>query len=131
MRFLQPEGWPRPKGYVNGIEAWGQTIFVAGQIGWDEEGRFAPDFVSQFEQTLRNVLAVLQEASAGPEHVVRLNWYITDKQAYIAEARRVGEVYRNLFGRHYPTMTVVQVAGLVEDEALIEIEAIAVKAKDA
>lgn len=129
MRFLQPNNWPRPKGYVNGIEVNGPMIFVAGQIGWDEKGKFEPDFVGQFEQTLRNVLAVLHEASAGPEHVVRLTWYITDKEAYLSEARRVGEVYRKLFGRHYPTMTVVQVADLIEDEALIEIDAIAVMHK--
>ncbi len=130
MRFLQPADWQRPKGYANGIEAKGRLIFVAGQIGWDSEGRFAPDFVGQFEQTLRNILTILNEASTGPEHVVRLVWYITDKKAYLTDARRVGEVYRKLFGRHYPTMTVVQVADLMEDEALIEIEAMAVVEKD-
>lgn len=127
MRTLQPAAWPRPKGYANGIEAAGRTIFVAGQIGWDETETFvAKDFVGQFEQALRNILAVLAEAEAGPEHIVRLTWFITDKKGYLAEARRVGEVYRVVMGRNFPVMSVVQVAGLMEDEALVEIEATAV-----
>lgn len=127
MRSLQPAAWPRPKGYANGIEATGRIIFVAGQIGWDETETFvAKDFVGQFEQALRNILAVLAEADAGPEHIVRLTWFITDKQAYLANARRVGEVYRDVIGRNFPVMSVVQVAALMEDEALVEIEATAV-----
>lgn len=127
MRTLQPAAWPRPKGYANGIEATGRTIFVAGQIGWDETETFvAKDFVGQFEQALRNILAVLAEADAGPEHIVRLTWFITDKQAYLSEARRVGEVYRAVMGRNFPVMSVVQVTALMEDEALVEIEATAV-----
>lgn len=127
MRTLQPAAWPRPKGYANGIEATGRTIFVAGQIGWDETETFvAKDFVGQFEQALRNILAVLAEADAGPEHIVRLTWFITDKQAYLANARRVGEVYREVIGRNFPVMSVVQVTALMEDEALVEIEATAV-----
>jgi enamine deaminase RidA (YjgF/YER057c/UK114 family) len=127
MRTLQPAAWPRPKGYANGIEATGRIIFVAGQIGWDETETFvAKDFVGQFEQALRNILAVLAEAEAGPEHIVRLTWFITDKRAYLANARRVGEVYRDVIGRNFPVMSVVQVAGLMEDEALVEIEATAV-----
>ncbi|MGH6781523.1 MAG: RidA family protein [Sphingomonadaceae bacterium] len=129
MRTLQPAGWPRPKGYANGIEASGRNIFVAGQIGWDETETFhAKDFAGQFEQALRNILAVLAEADAGPEHIVRLTWFITDKQAYLADAKRVGEIYRTVMGRNYPVMSVVEVRALMEDEALVEIEATAVVA---
>jgi enamine deaminase RidA (YjgF/YER057c/UK114 family) len=127
MRLLQPEGWARPKGYANGIEARGRLVFVAGQIGWDKNERFtAKDFAGQFEQALRNILAVLAQAQAGPEHIVRLTWFVTDKRAYLADARRVGEIYRAVMGRNFPTMSVVQVAALIEDEALVEIEATAV-----
>ncbi|TAJ73518.1 MAG: RidA family protein [Phenylobacterium sp.] len=126
MQILQPSGWPRPKGYANGVAASGRLVFVAGQIGWDAEGRFPPDFAGQFEQTLHNIVAVLKEAGAGPEHLVRLTWYITDKPAYVRDQRRVGEIYRNVMGRNFPTMAVVIVAGLVEDAALVEIEATAV-----
>jgi enamine deaminase RidA (YjgF/YER057c/UK114 family) len=127
MRVLQPEGWARPKGYANGVEAKGRLVFVAGQIGWDRDQRFvAKDFAGQFEQALANIVAVLVEAGAGPEHVVRLTWFVTDKKAYLAEARRVGEIYRRIMGRNFPAMSVVQVAALVEDQALIEIEATAV-----
>ena len=127
MRILQPAEWARPKGYANGIEARGRTIFVAGQIGWDKDQRFqAKDFAGQFEQTLRNILAVLREADAGPGHVVRMTWFITDKKAYLAGIREVGEIYRRLMGRNFPTMSVVQVAALIEDEAMVEIEATAV-----
>jgi len=127
MRVLQPAGWPRPKGYANGIEAAGRTIFVAGQVGWDKDQRFAAmDFAGQFEQALHNILAVLKEADAGPQHIVRLTWFVTDKRAYLAQIREVGEIYRRLMGRNFPTMSVVQVAGLIEDDALLEIEATAV-----
>jgi len=127
MRVLQPQGWARPKGYANGIEATGRTIFVAGQVGWDKDQRFvARDFAGQFEQALHNVLAVLKEAGAGPEHIVRLTWFVTDKRAYLAQIREVGEIYRRLMGRNFPTMSVVQVAALIEDDALLEIEATAV-----
>ncbi len=127
MRVLQPAGWARAKGYANGIEARGRTIFLAGQVGWDKDQRFqAKDFSGQFEQTLRNILAVLREAEAGPEHIVRMTWFITDKKAYLAEIRRIGEIYRALMGRNFPAMSVVQVVALVEDEALVEIEATAV-----
>lgn len=126
MQILQPPGWPRPKGYANGVAATGRLVFVAGQIGWDEGGRFAPDFAGQFEQALRNVVAVLKEAGAGPEHLVRLTWFITDKSAYLRDQRRVGEIYRTVLGRNFPAMAVVIVAGLVEDAALVEIEATAV-----
>jgi enamine deaminase RidA (YjgF/YER057c/UK114 family) len=127
MRTLQPTDWARPRGYANGIEARGRTIFVAGQIGWDKDQRFAAkDFAGQFEQALKNILTVLAEAEAGPEHIVRLTWFITDKRAYLGGAKRVGEIYRAVMGRNFPTMSVVQVAALVEDEALVEIEATAV-----
>jgi enamine deaminase RidA (YjgF/YER057c/UK114 family) len=127
MRMLQPEGWARPKGYANGIEAKGRLVFVAGQIGWNKDCRFERhDFPGQFEQALRNIFAVLAEAGAGPEHVVRLTWFITDKRAYLSQAKEVGEIYRRVMGRNFPTMSVVQVAALIEDAALVEIEATAV-----
>lgn len=128
MRILQPAGWPRPKGYANAIEAsGGRTVYVAGLIGWNEEEKFvAKDLPGQFKQILRNLVALLAEAGAGPEHVVRMTWYITDKQAYLREARRIGEIYREIMGRVFPTMAVVQVVALMEDEALIEIETTAV-----
>lgn len=127
MRVLQPADWARPKGYANGIEARGRLVFVAGQIGWDKDQRFqAKDFAGQFEQTLLNILAVLREADAGPEHITRMTWFVTDKKAYLAGIRQVGEIYRRLIGKNFPTMSVVQVVALVEDEALVEIEATAV-----
>jgi enamine deaminase RidA (YjgF/YER057c/UK114 family) len=127
MRVLQPEGWARPKGYANGIEAEGRLVFVAGQIGWDKDQRLvAKDFAGQFEQALNNIAAVLAEAGAAPEHIVRLTWFITDKSMYLADSKRVGEIYRGIMGRNFPTMSVVQVVALVEDEALVEIEATAV-----
>jgi enamine deaminase RidA (YjgF/YER057c/UK114 family) len=127
MKILQPAHWPRPKGYANGIEVRGRSIYVAGLIGWSEEEKFvAKDLPGQFEQILQNLVAVLAEAGAGPEHVVRMTWYVTDKQAYLRELRRIGEAYRAVMGRNFPTMAVVQVVALMEDEALIEIEATAV-----
>lgn len=127
MRILQPAGWPRPKGYSNGIEVRGRQIFVAGLIGWTAEEIFeAKDLAGQFEQLLRNLVAILAEADARPEHVVRMTWYITDKQAYLQNGRRIGEIYREIMGRVYPTMAVVQVVALIEDEAKIEIEVTAV-----
>ena len=127
MRVLQPTDWARPKGYANGIEATGRLVFVAGQIGWNKDCKFERhDFAGQFEQTLQNILAVLHEAGAGPEHIVRMTWFVTDKKAYLSQAKEVGEVYRRLIGRNYPTMSVVQVVALVEDEALVEIETTAV-----
>lgn len=127
MRILQPEGWPRPKGYANAIEVRGRTIYVAGLIGWNEEERFvAKDLPGQFEQILRNLVALLAEGGAGPEHVVRMTWYVTDKQDYLRELRRIGEIYRSIMGKVFPTMAVVQVVALMENEALIEIETTAV-----
>ena len=127
MRALQPPGWPRPRGYSNGIEASGRLVFTAGQIGWDETGAFpAADLPGQVRQTLSNVVAVLAEAGAGPEHVVRLTWYVTDRDEYLATAKEIGAAYREVMGRHFPAMAVVAVAGLVEASAKVEIEATAV-----
>lgn len=127
MRTLLPEGWPRPKGYANGIEASGRFVFVAGMIGWDETGAFPDkDFMGQVKRTLLNTLAVLKEGGAGPQHVARMTWYVTDKREYLAHVRELGLVWRELFGSHYPAMAVVQVFALIEDEAKVEIETTAV-----
>jgi enamine deaminase RidA (YjgF/YER057c/UK114 family) len=127
MRILQPAGWPRPKGYANGIEATGRLVIVGGQIGWDETETFqSDDFVEQVRQTLRNTLAVLAEAGAGPEHVVRMTWYITDRTEYLARGREIGAVYRELMGKNFPAMAMVQVVALMEARAKVEIETTAV-----
>jgi len=126
MEILQPPGWPRPRGYANGIAAEGTMVFVAGQVGWDEEQRFEAGLAAQFRRTLANVLAVIAEAGGGPEHVARMTWYVTDREAYLRELEPIGAAYRELMGRHYPAMAVVVVAGLIEPEALVEIEATAV-----
>ncbi|HVA29155.1 MAG TPA: RidA family protein [Candidatus Baltobacteraceae bacterium] len=127
MKAINPEGWPRPSGYSNGIVAQGRLLFIAGQVGWNERGEFASDeFVDQAEQAMRNVVAVLRAAGGGPEHLVRLTWYVTDKGEYIAASRALGAAYRDIFGGHYPAMTLVQVAGLLEVRAKVEIEATAV-----
>jgi enamine deaminase RidA (YjgF/YER057c/UK114 family) len=126
MRRLQPPGWPEPKGYANGIEAEGRLVFVSGQVGWDEAGVFADELPAQVEQTLKNVVAVLAEAGAGPEHVVRLTWYVTSRNEYSAQLRDVGAAYRAVMGRHFPAMAVVEVSGLIEPAARVEIEATAV-----
>jgi enamine deaminase RidA (YjgF/YER057c/UK114 family) len=127
MQILQPPGWARAKGFSNGIAARGKLVFIAGQIGWTGECKWeALDFASQFKQALKNILAVLKEANGKPEHIVRLTWYVLDKKEYLASLKDVGAAYRELMGRHYPTMAVVQVGGLVEDEARLEIEATAV-----
>lgn len=125
-RSLQPPGWPKPKGYVNGVVAEGRTVFVAGQIGWDAQSRFAPGFVGQVRQTLENIVAVLAEAGAGPQHITRLTWYVCDVDEYMADQAGLGGAYRDVLGRNYPAMAVVQVARLVEPEARVEIEATAV-----
>jgi len=129
VTVLQPPGWPRPKGYSCGVAASGTTVFVSGQIGWDEHGRFpALDIAGQVRQALRNVVAVLAEAGARPEHVTRLTWYVADKREYLAAQRAIGEAYRAVMGRHYPAMSVVEVSALLEDAAKVEIEATAVVA---
>ena len=127
MQFLHPKGWAPAKGFANGVAATGRQIFVAGQVGWNAQQRFESDhFGSQVEQALANIVAVLAEADAGPEHLVRLTWYITDKREYLARLPEVGGVYRRTIGRHFPAMSLVQVAALLEDRAKVEIEATAV-----
>jgi enamine deaminase RidA (YjgF/YER057c/UK114 family) len=125
--FLQPLDWAPPKGYANGISAEGRLVFVAGQIGWNAKGQFESDaFAAQTEQALRNIVAVLAQAGAEPRHLVRMTWYVVGKSEYVAQQREIGEAYRRVIGRHFPTMTLVVVAGLLEDRAKIEIEATAV-----
>jgi enamine deaminase RidA (YjgF/YER057c/UK114 family) len=127
MQILQPPSWARAKGFSNGIAASGRLVFIAGQIGWTGQGKWeARDFAGQFRQALKNIIEVLREARGKPEHIVRLTWYVIDKKEYLAALKEVGAAYRDLMGRHYPTMAVVQVSGLVEDEARLEIEATAV-----
>lgn len=127
MDILQPPGWARPKGYSNGIAAQGRTVFVSGMIGWDAQCEFhTDDFAGQVRQALQNVVAVLAEAGAKPEHIVRMTWYMVDKKEYLAAGREVGAAYRDIIGKHFPTMTAVQVAALIEDRARIEIEVTAV-----
>ena len=127
MQFLHPKGWAPAKGFANGIAATGRQIFVAGHVGWNAEQRFeSDDFVAQVEQALANVVAVLAEADAKPEHLVRLSWYVTDKRQYLTRVAEVGQAYRRVIGRHFPAMTLVQVAALLEDRAKVEIEATAV-----
>jgi enamine deaminase RidA (YjgF/YER057c/UK114 family) len=127
MRILQPPGWARPKGYSNGIAVKGSMVFVSGTVGWNEEGKFeATDFAAQARQALRNVVEVLKQAGAKPEHIARMNWYVVDKNEYLAAARDVGSIYREIIGKHYPAMTVVEVSALLEDQARLEIEVTAV-----
>ena len=126
-RTLQPDGWLPAKGYANGVVATGRQIYLAGQIGWNAQQQFeSDDFVVQFETALRNIAALLQEAGAGPEHLVRMTWFITDKAAYVARLREIGQAYRAVMGRNYPPMSVVEVKALIEDRAKVEIEATAV-----
>lgn len=126
-RTLLPEGWMPPSGYANGMIAAGPMVFVGGQIGWNAKQRFeSDDFVEQTRQALVNVVAVLAEAGARPEHLVRLTWYVTDKREYASRLKEIGEAYRSVIGRHFPTMTLVEVSALLEDAAKVEIEATAV-----
>ena len=123
MDFLQPPGWQRPRGYSNGISATGRMVFVSGMIGWDAECKFhTDDFAGQVRQALENVVAVLAEGGAKPEHIVRMTWYVIDKKEYVNAYPEIGVAYREIIGRHFPTMSAVQVAGLVEDRARVEIE---------
>jgi enamine deaminase RidA (YjgF/YER057c/UK114 family) len=131
MEILQPPGWPRPRGYSNGVAASGRMVCVSGMIGWDAEGVFhTDDFAGQVRQALLNIVAVLKEAGAGPEHIVRMTWYVVDKNEYVAAYKEVGAVYREIIGAHYPAMTAVQVAALIEDRARVEIEVTAVAPGD-
>ena len=124
---LQPKGWASPQGYANGIAVEGRLVFIAGQIGWDAEARIvSDDFVAQAEQALKNIVTVLAEAGGAPHHLTRLTWYITDKAAYIARRKEVGDAYRRVIGKHFPAMALLVVAGLLEEGAQVEIEATAV-----
>lgn len=129
-QFLHPRHWKRAKGYANGVVAEGRTVFVAGQIGWNADQQFeSGDFVAQVRQALENVVAIVQEAGGAPEHITRLTWFVTDRREYLLRLAEVGEAYRSVMGKHFPAMTMVQVAGLIEDEAKVEIEASAVLPK--
>lgn len=123
---LQPEGWPTPRGYANGLMGRGRIVLVGGQIGWDEQGRFAEGFVAQTRQALRNILAVVQEAGGGPAHIGRLTWFVVDMAEYRASLKDLGPAYREVMGRHFPAMSLVQVTALVEPAARLEIEATAI-----
>ena len=126
MEFLHPPAWPRAKGYSNGVAARGRTLHISGMVGWDADGQFqSDDFVAQSAQALRNIVAVLAEGGAGPEHVVRLTWYVVDKAEYLDAGKALGAAYRAVMGGHYPAMSAVQVAGLMEPRARVEIEATA------
>ena len=125
--LLQPEGWVTPKGYANGVAARGTMVFTGGQIGWNAQQQFeSDDFIAQPKQTLLNVRAVLAAGGAGPEHLVRLTWYVTDRNEYNSRLKELGAVYREVLGKNFPAMACVQVAGLMEERAKIEIEATAV-----
>ncbi len=127
FQILQPPNWPRPKGYSNGIAARGRLVFIAGQVAWDEHSRIvSSDFSEQVRRALQNIIAVLAVSDGKPEHIVRMTWYVTSKHEYLASYKSLGHVYSELMGRHYPAMTAIEVAGLVEDGAKVEIEATAV-----
>ena len=125
--ILQPDGWAKPAGYANGIAARGKQIYIAGQIGWNGQCVFeSDDLVAQIDQTLRNIVAVAAAGGAGPEHIVSMTWYLLDRKEYSGRLKEIGTVYRDVMGRRFPAMTAVQVAGLIEDRAKVEIQAIAV-----
>lgn len=127
FEFLQPKAWTAPQGYANGIAAEGRIVFIAGQIGWDANAKLvSDDFVAQVEQALKNIVAVLGEAGGAPHHLTRLTWFVTDKATYVTRRRDIGDVYRRIIGKHYPTMALLVVAGLLEEGAQVEIEATAV-----
>jgi len=127
MEILQPATWARPRGYANGIVAEGRQVFIAGQVGWNGAQRFeSADLVGQTRQALQNIVAVLAEAGGRPDHITRMTWYLLDKRDYVAKAAEIGAVYREVIGRNFPAMTAIQVSGLIEDAALVEIEVTAV-----
>ena len=127
MKVLQPEGWKRPKGYANGIMSEGRLIHVAGQVGWDEnEEVVSENFADQAEQALKNIVAILKTAGAGPEHLTRMTWFVVARDEYLAQQAELGAAYRRVIGRHFPAMSVIGIAGLIEDGAKLEIEATAV-----
>jgi enamine deaminase RidA (YjgF/YER057c/UK114 family) len=127
MKILQPQGWAQPRGYANGIAARGTIVMIAGQVGWNAAQQFeSDDFTAQAKQALANVVTVLAEAGGRPEHIARMTWYVTDKDEYLASYRTLAAAYRELMGRHFPAMTAVEVAGLIEPGARVEIEATAI-----
>ena len=127
MQVLLPEGWPRPKGYANGVAATGRQVFIAGMIGWDAQGVFhSDDFAAQARKALQHIVSVLAEAGGKPEHIVRMTWYVTDKREYLAAGREIGLAFREIIGSYNAAMTAVEVKGLIEDRAKVEIEATAV-----
>jgi enamine deaminase RidA (YjgF/YER057c/UK114 family) len=127
MQVILPPGWPRPKGYANGVSASGRMLFIAGMIGWDAQGVFASDdFAGQARQALQNIAAVLQEAGGKPENIVRMTWYVTDKREYLAAGKEIGQAFREIIGSYNAAMTAVEVKALIEDRAKVEIEATAV-----
>ena len=127
--IVQPKNWAVPKGYANGVVAQGRQVFIAGQVGWNGQAKFeSDDFVAQVEQALKNIVDVLAAAGGEPRHLVRLTWYVTDKTEYVARQLEIGEAYRRTIGRHFPAMTLVVVAGLLEPRAKVEIEGTAVMA---
>ena len=126
MEYLNPEGWPRPRGYSNGVSAEGRQVFLAGQVGSTPDGKFAPDFAGQIRLALENTVAVLAEADAGPEHITRMTWYVTDFNKYVEAIKNVGAAYSEIIGKHYPAMTLVEVSRLVYEDSLLEIETTAV-----
>ena len=125
-RTLHPPGWPKPRGYANGMSAEGRLVVTGGVVGWDEQGRFAPGFAAQAQKTFENIRAILAEGGGEPRHLVRLTWYVVSVDEYRASLKELGRAYREVFGAHFPAMAVVQVVGLVEPEARLEIEAMAV-----
>ena len=127
MQILQPPSWPKPKGYSNGIAASGRLVFVSGMVGWDKDCRFvAQDFIGQARSALENIVQVLAEAQAKPEHIVRMTWYVVDRKEYLSCGKELGTAYREVIGRHFPAMTAVEVRGLMEEQARLEIEVTAV-----
>ena len=127
MEILQPPGWPRPKGYSNGLVAGGRMVFVAGQVGWNEREQFeTDDFAGQARQVFQNIVMVLNEAGAGPEHIVRMTWFIADKKEYLGSLKEIGAAYKEIIGRFYPPMSVIEVSGFIEDGAKLEVETTAV-----
>ena len=127
MQVILPPGWPRPRGYANGVSASGRMLFIAGMIGWDAQGVFhSDDFATQARQALRNIADVLREAGGQPEHIVRMTWYVTDKREYLAAGKEIGQAFREIIGSYNAAMTAVEVRALIEDRAKVEIEATAV-----
>ncbi len=131
MDILQPPGWPRPKGYSNGISASGRFIVTGGLVGWNEKEEFPhEDMAGQARQTFENIAAVLAEGGAKPEHIIRMTWYITSKEEYLGSVKDIGQAYRDVFGKNFPAMAVVEVSALMEDEAKMEVEVMAVVPED-